>query len=116
MPYISVSTQKKLTENKKDALAQELCNLITIIPGKEAKDLMIGINDGYTFYFGDMKLKNGVFLDIRCFGQAEKEYNAQFVEEVFLVLERLLGTPKEQVYMNLSEHHVWGAQGKFIAE
>ena len=51
MPYIGVSTSKRLSDDQKDALKVALGEKISVIPGKSEKALMIDIADGHTMYF-----------------------------------------------------------------
>ena len=48
MPYIGVSTSKKLSDAQKDALKSALGEKISVIPGKTEKALMVDIADGHT--------------------------------------------------------------------
>ena len=61
MPYIGVSTSKKLSDAQKDALKSALGEKISVIPGKTEKALMVDIADGHTMYFAGEKTRTCVF-------------------------------------------------------
>ena len=61
MPYIGVSTSKKLSDAQKDAIKSALGEKISVIPGKTEKALMVDIADGHTMYFAGEKTRACIF-------------------------------------------------------
>ena len=50
MPYIGISTSKRLSDAQKDALKAELGEKIRVIPGKTEAALMVDISDCHAMY------------------------------------------------------------------
>ena len=64
MPYIGISTSKRLSDAQKDALKAELGEKIRVIPGKTEAALMVDISDCHAMYLAGEK-RELAFLDVR---------------------------------------------------
>ena len=111
MPYIDINITNKLKDREKDIIKSKLGELITIIPGKNETGLMIGINDGYTIYFGGDKKDKSAYITIQMYKSSEFEYEAEFTQKVFEFFEEELGISKNNLYLNFGEHEYWGSNG-----
>lgn len=111
MPYINVKLSKKFDDVPKNRMAAAMAEKITIIPGKEPIQLMSTIEDGVMLHRGGKPAANAAFVEIRCFGKAEPQYNEQFALEVYKLLETCFGIRAEDVYLNFNEQSWWGAGG-----
>lgn len=112
MPYIDVSISKKLMDEEKDSLKSKLGELITIIPGKTEKVLMVGINDGYTMYFSGEKKENIAFINVKLFKESGFEYKAEFSKKVFELFQTEYGIPSDSIFMNFDEYNSWASRGE----
>ena len=52
MPYISTKTNIELAKDKRDALAAKYGEIISIVPGKTERWLMLSFDGGAEMYFG----------------------------------------------------------------
>lgn len=52
MPYISTKTNIELAKEKQDALAAEYGRIISLVPGKTERWLMLSFDDKISMYFG----------------------------------------------------------------
>lgn len=52
MPYISIKTNIELAKEKQDALAAEYGRIISLVPGKTERWLMLSFDDKISMYFG----------------------------------------------------------------
>lgn len=112
MPYINVNTSKSLANEEKDALKSKLGELITIIPGKTEKVLMIGINDDYTMYFGGEKKEDLAFINVKLYKESEFEYKAEFTKKVFELFETEYGIQSHNIFMSFDEYNSWASRGE----
>lgn len=110
MPYIGISTSKKLSDVQKDALKSALGEKISVIPGKTEKALMIDIADGHTMYFAGEK-RELAFLDVRCYGTTEFTNQKAFTEAAFAVVQEATGLTEDSIYLTYSEFPNWGTKG-----
>lgn len=110
MPYIGISTSKKLSEEQKDALKTALGESIGVIPGKSEKALMIDISDAHTMYFAGEK-RQLAFVDVRCYGSTEFANKKAFTEAAFDVVQQTTELPEDSIYLTYSEFANWGTKG-----
>lgn len=110
MPYIGISTSKKLSDEQKDALKTALGEKISVIPGKSEKALMVDIADSHTMYFAGEK-RELAFLDVRCYGSTEFANQKAFTEAAFEVVQQTTGLPEDGIYLTYSEFANWGTKG-----
>ena len=52
MPYIRVSATQKLTPEKQEELVNGLGEALSTIPGKDARGLIVDLEDGKTMFVG----------------------------------------------------------------
>ena len=110
MPYIAVSTSKKLSDAQKERIKAEFGRLITIIPSKTESTLLIDFSDSRTMYKAGENV-SGAFIEMRLFHKSELEAKKQFTEQAFETLSRELGLKKENMYLTIAEFENWGSGG-----
>ena len=111
MPMINLQVSTNLTPNEKDAVVKELGQLISLMPGRSEKYLMVGIKDGYTHYLAGKKLERAAFMDLRLLGRESPEGQEAFVVAAQAALSRMLDIPIGNIYTNILEMPHWGARG-----
>lgn len=110
MPFVDVKLTKKLDENQKNALKTELGAHMAII-GKPETYTMIGIADGYTLYFAGKKLEEGAYVAVDVLGGANPAGTADYTRAVCETLEKQLGIPGKNVYVEYRHTTDWGWNG-----
>ena len=110
MPYIGISTSKRLSDAQKDALKAELGEKIRVIPGKTEAALMVDISDCHAMYLAGEK-RELAFLDVRCFGTTEFVNKKAFTEAAFQAVERVTELREDAIYLTYSEFANWGTRG-----
>ena len=111
MPMINLQVSGSLTPNEKDAIVKELGQLISLMPGRAEKYLMVGIKDGYTHYLAGVKLERAAFIDLRLLGRESEKGQEAFVIAAQAALGRMLDIPIGNIYTNILEMPHWGARG-----
>ena len=99
MPFISFTTNHKLTLRQENEIAKRTGELITILPGKKEENLMLHLEDNQIMYFrGD---------DIPCMMIAVKLYNTidfdakkKFMMFMFRLMNIQIGANKEHCSSN----------------
>ncbi|MBQ2816816.1 MAG: tautomerase family protein [Clostridia bacterium] len=114
MPFVSVQTSAKLTCEQKIEIKTRLADLITIIPGKDEKGLMIDISDCHTMFHAGEANDGIAFVDVRLLGKAPEDEKRQFIAAVCDMLSEVAKTNVSNTYINIFEMMQWGSRGKFI--
>jgi phenylpyruvate tautomerase PptA (4-oxalocrotonate tautomerase family) len=112
MPYISLKLSKDVNKQQKEQIKARIGEIVTLLPGKTEAVTMVDISGGHSIYLGGKALENGGFVEIRLLGNAaEFNHKKAVTEAIFDALEKVLGTPKNKVYLNILEFSNWGAGG-----
>jgi len=111
MPFVSVKAAAPVSAEKMDSLQKEIGRIIALIPGKTIDNCMTEIaGDARMFMSG--KPAKAVFCEVRMYGEAPKEAKAQVVQELQALFTGELAA--EKVYINFSESHEWGSNGRYM--
>ena len=116
MPYIRISTTKKLNDEQQAALVSGLGKAIEVIPGKDGRGLIVDMEDGKTMYSGGVKQDNLVFADVRYYSNFEYHIKKNFTVAVFDAISKVLGTAKDKMFLTITEYNNWGGFGDFRDE
>ena len=112
MPYIQINTSRDLSANQKDRIKAALGEVLPVaIPGKTEAGLMVAISGQYTMYMAGND-QDAAFVDVRCFKKTDPEARRAFTSAVFEILHKIAGFPPERVYLNFTDHDVWGTRGQ----
>ena len=111
MPLITLQVSFSLSPEEKDNITKELGQLISLMPGRSEKYLMVSIKDEYTVYLAGVKLERAAFMDLRLLGRESEEGQQKFVVEAQASLSKLLDIPIDNIYTNILEMPHWGARG-----
>ena len=68
MPYISTKTNIELAKDKRDALAAKYGEIISIVPGKTERWLMLSFDGGAEMYFGGRGDEPMAYIELSLFG------------------------------------------------
>ena len=111
MPYIAVNTSLSLSDAQRETVKTELGKLIEILPGKSEASLMIDFSDARPMYFRGAPMSGCAFMDVRLYGKSETEAKKQFVQQVFRMMEHVLGVKSSEMFLNITEMEQWGSGG-----
>ncbi len=111
MPFISVKTTHNLTEDQKAALKAGIGQIISDLPNKSEKVLMVDIDDGHTMFMGGEKQESCAFVDVRMYGAAPFAAKKQFTEDMFQVLDKTIGVPEDKAFLAIAQYDTWGTKG-----
>lgn len=111
MPYIAVSTSAALSQPQKEELKSTFGQLITMLPNKTEKVLMVDISDGHTLYLDGKAIDNGAYVDIRLYGTAPFAAKSELTDAVYKLLNDVAGIKHTDAYVTYSEFNTWGISG-----
>ena len=114
MPYVSITTAKKLDCETKTALYTKIGELMPVLPGKNLDNTLLSVNDGVAMFKGG-KPNGGVFVSVQCYKNSPEESKKEFSGKFYDVLKDVLGLDGEDcVYMNFLEFENWAANGNYF--
>lgn len=109
MPFISVKTNRKINDEKKNKIKSELGQAISIIPGKSESWLMVEIEDEKCMYFRGSSSEAIAFVEIKLFGSAPASAYDKLTAEVTDIMSK--NADSEEVYVKYEEVNTWGYNG-----
>ena len=112
MPYIKLTTTKKLTFEQKQALSEGLTEAVKVIPNKVV--IFLFVEDGKTVFVANKEQEDIVFLEFDLTGHFDIETKRAFSAAACPVITRIIGTPPEGISMRITEHSCWGNFGDFV--
>jgi phenylpyruvate tautomerase PptA (4-oxalocrotonate tautomerase family) len=114
MPYVSITTAKKLDCETKTKLYNKIGELMPTIPGKDLDNTLLSITDGAAMYKSG-KPNNGVFVSVQCYKKSPEDSKKELAKKFYEVLKDVLELDGEScVYMNFPEFENWAANGDYF--
>ncbi|MBI9105929.1 MAG: hypothetical protein JEZ04_04240 [Spirochaetales bacterium] len=114
MPHINAFIPMKLTKKDEQRLVSRLGELITIIPGKTEKGLMVSVNNDSPLYLGGVSQEKAAYLEIKIFKDCARDIKKELAAQTIKMLEDEFSIPKEHVYVNFFEVFDWAARGQLM--
>ena len=111
MPLINLQVTGQLSPRDKDNVTKELGQLISLMPGRSEKYLMVGYIDGCTHYLVGERLERAAFMELRLLGRESEAGQEAFVVAAQAAISKLLDIPIGNIYSNILEMPHWGARG-----
>lgn len=113
MPFVSFTTTKTLTLHQEVSLKKVTGELISIIPHKSEKSLMIHIEDNQVMYFRGEEIEC-MKVEVQLYHQAELSYKKEFTEKLLKEIEKITQIPVDNIYLTIEEYDHWGMNGQLI--
>jgi len=104
----------KLEKDEEQKLVSRLGELITIIPGKSEKSLMVSINNDAPLYHGGVAPDKAAYLEIKLFKDCPRESKKEFAAGTIKMLEYEFSIPPKHIYINFFEVFDWAARGALM--
>jgi len=113
MPYVSITTAKKLSDGAKSKLYSKIGEIMPVLPGKNIDNTLLCINDGVSMFMSG-KPNNGVFVSVQVYKKSPEDSKKEFSEKIYAILKEILETDIGCVYMNFTEFENWAANGNYF--
>ncbi len=108
MPYINTVTTKKISPEAEAELIRAWGEAIEIIPGKCEEYLMLNFTDNARMAFKGSK-EDCAILEVEILGKGKAEDFSKLADVMIETINRVLGVPKERVYVKYAEVDYWYA-------
>lgn len=113
MPFIRVTTNRKLTLRQEIEIKTGLGKLISILPGKKEENLMVHIEDNQIMYFQGED-KRCMMTSVSLYKHSPLEAKQEFAKQMTAMLETVTGVERKDQYVSFSEFENWGKQGELV--
>ncbi len=107
MPFISVKTSAKLSEQVKLGIEQELTEAISLLPGKTPRYFMCAVEDNISMMFHSDKAPTA-FVEVKIFGRSTREAYTALTAEICDILRENAGVEPDFCYVKFEEVENWG--------
>lgn len=111
MPYISTTTNVKLTGDMCDSIKKKLGKAIELVPGKSENWLMVSFDYEKIMYFKGKNDKPMAFVDVKIYGRASRDAYNNLTREITKILGEELNIQPDCVYVKYEEVSNWGWNG-----
>lgn len=111
MPFIETKTTVKISEEQERELKAEYGRAIELISGKSEEWLMLDFVGGERMAFKGTTEPDIAMLDVHIFGRATDGEYARLTEKLCEIASRILGIPKNRIYVKYTESEHWGWNG-----
>lgn len=113
MPYVNITTAKKIDDSTKDRLNQEICGIMPVLPGKNKDNTLLCIIDDAAMFKSGVP-NDGVFVEVRLFKKSPEENKKEFAQKIYGILKDVLKLADNScVYMNYLEFENWASNGNY---
>ena len=112
MPYISLKTTKKVSDEKCVAIKSAFGKAIECFPGKNEAYLMVCIEDDKKLWFAGDDSKNSAVVDVQLLGAVNPSASNDMTAEICNILENELGISPARIYVKYEGYDDWGWNGR----
>jgi len=114
MPYVNITTAKKIDDVTKSELYSRIGELMPTLPGKNIDNTLLCINDGVSMFMKG-KPNDGIFVSVQCYKKSPEDSKKEFSQKIYDVLKDILELSSEScVYMNFLEFENWASNGNYF--
>lgn len=108
MPCIQIKTSIEISKAKEEAVKKRFGEIISLIPGKSEKWLMLLFEDQQRMWFQGENQEPIAFVKVQIFGGASRQIFETFTAAVCGLLQEELGIDPHQVYVKYEQVEHWG--------
>ena len=113
MPYISFKTNHKLTLRQENTIKSKSGELISLIPGKTEKALMIHMEDDQIMYFKGEETPC-MMIEINLYKSAEFNDKKKLTEAMIQMIHETTNIEADNIYVIFHEFDHWGLNQTMI--
>ena len=114
MPFVCITTAKKLDASTKEKLHSEVIKIMPVLPGKDKDNTLLCIDDGVSMFMRG-KPNNGIFTDVRLLKKSPEDAKKEFSKKIHAVLKDVLKLADgDCFYMNFTEFDNWSSNGDYF--
>lgn len=113
MPYISFKTNHNLTLRQENTIKSKSGELISLIPGKTEKALMIHMEDDQIMYFKGEETPC-MMIEINLYKSAEFDDKKKLTEAMIQMIHETTKIEADNIYVIFHEFDHWGLNQTLI--
>ena len=114
MPFVNITSAKKIDDETKAELNSRIGEIMPVIPGKNADNTLLCINDGVSIFMKG-KPNDGVFVSVQVYKKSPEDAKKEFSRKIYEILKDIPGLdPESCLYMNFTEFENWAANGDYF--
>ena len=113
MPYISFKTNHKLTLRQENTIKSKSGELISLIPGKTEKALMIHMEDDQIMYFKGEETPC-MMIEINLYKSAEFDDKKKLTDAMIQMIHETTKIEADHIYVIFHEFDHWGLNETLI--
>lgn len=110
MPFISTSTNVKITNAQEISLKEKLGKAIELIPGKSETWLMLSFQAEQSLWFKGTN-EPAAYVEVKSFGSAPDSAYDKLTKAVTALVAEELGVNPARIYVKYEEISHWGWNG-----
>ena len=112
MPFIDLKTTVKISVTDEAALRSEFGKIITLIPGKTERWLMLNFTDGCRMSFSGNSEKDTAYINVELLGTTTNEVYDKLTRALCDTVTDILRVPSDRIYVKYEECEHWGYAGE----
>ena len=112
MPFIDLKTTAKISEDKEKNLTEEFGKIITLIPGKSERWLMLNFNDECRMAFSGTNDKDTAYINVELLGSTTDAVYDNLTRAICDTVSTVLNVPSDRIYVKYEECEHWGFAGE----
>lgn len=114
MPFVRITTAKKLDAAVKDKLHKEIIKIMPMLPGKDKDNTLLCIEDGVSMFMHG-KPNDGIFTDIRLYKKSPEDAKKEFSTKINEIFRDVLKLADDDCfYMCFTEYDGWSSNGNYF--
>ena len=112
MPFIDLKTTAKITLDKEEILRKEFGKIITLIPGKTERWLMLNFSGDCRMAFAGTADNDTAYVNVELLGSASDAVYDKLTKAICDTVSDTLGVPYNRIYVKYEECEHWGYAGE----
>lgn len=111
MPFIHTITTKKISDTDRETLKKELGKIISEIPGKSERWLMLGFCDETKMYFHGDDSADTAYIEVNLYGGTSDDAYDRLTARITELFGNVLNIRTDRIYIKYEEAKHWGFDG-----
>ena len=112
MPFIDLKTTAKIDKNQQSKLTADFGKIITIIPGKTERWLMLNFSEECRMAFSGNADSDTAYINVELLGSTTDAVYDKLTEAITDAVSNALSISPERIYVKYAECDHWGWAGK----
>ena len=112
MPHINVKTSASINSEQEESLTKEFGKIITLIPGKTERWLMLSYDADASMAFSGNSTLPCALVRVELLGSATDSVYDKLTSAITDCISKNIGVPKNRIYVNYTEYSHWGFAGE----